>query len=247
MHYRSPEVFSLGGWSPRIPTGFHVPRGTWEHRPGRPCPFAYGAFTLYGGPFQGPSARAELCNSPGPPRLAPPVSRNPGRAIARGPLPSRPVWAPPRSLATTRGMVSFPRGTKMFQFPRFPLPAGRGVSRLSTGTGYPIGASPATLARQLTEAFRSLATPFIGLRRLGIHHVPLNAWPPHHCLHNREGGPWGFLPIRLLRCAGPGPGARPTAPPFLFTAPALPCQGGRGRTPTRTARSKGVGCHSRGR
>ena len=30
------------------------------------------------------------------------------------------VWAAPRSLAATRGIVSFPRGTEMFQFPRFP-------------------------------------------------------------------------------------------------------------------------------
>ena len=32
------------------------------------------------------------------------------------------VWADPRSLATTRGIISLfssPRGTKMFQFPRF--------------------------------------------------------------------------------------------------------------------------------
>ena len=28
VHYRSPEVFSLGKWSPQIPTGFHVSRGT---------------------------------------------------------------------------------------------------------------------------------------------------------------------------------------------------------------------------
>ena len=30
VRYRSPGVFSLGGWSPRIPTGFLVPRGTWD-------------------------------------------------------------------------------------------------------------------------------------------------------------------------------------------------------------------------
>ena len=30
------------------------------------------------------------------------------------------VWAAPISLATTLGMISFPLGTKMFQFPRFP-------------------------------------------------------------------------------------------------------------------------------
>ena len=29
------------------------------------------------------------------------------------------------------------------------------------------------LARRLTEAFRSLATPFIGPERQGIHRVPL--------------------------------------------------------------------------
>ena len=30
------------------------------------------------------------------------------------------VWAVPISLATTLGIISFPLGTKMFQFPRFP-------------------------------------------------------------------------------------------------------------------------------
>ena len=33
---------------------------------------------------------------------------------------SRPVWAAPLSLATTRGIVSSPPGTEMFQFPGFP-------------------------------------------------------------------------------------------------------------------------------
>ena len=28
VHYRSSGVFSLGKWSPQIPTGFHVSRGT---------------------------------------------------------------------------------------------------------------------------------------------------------------------------------------------------------------------------
>ena len=30
LRYRSLGVFSLGRWSSRIPTGFHVPRGTWD-------------------------------------------------------------------------------------------------------------------------------------------------------------------------------------------------------------------------
>ena len=31
VRYRSSEVLSLRGWSPQIPTGFLVSRGTWEH------------------------------------------------------------------------------------------------------------------------------------------------------------------------------------------------------------------------
>ena len=44
-------VFSLGGWSPLLPTGFLVPRGTLD--PGlRLAVFAYGALTLSRAPFQ---------------------------------------------------------------------------------------------------------------------------------------------------------------------------------------------------
>lgn len=76
-----------------------------------PCSFAYEAVTLYGGPFQGPSARAGLGNFPAYTRFGRPVSYNPRRALARMPLPSLQVWAVPRSLAATKGMVSVPRGT----------------------------------------------------------------------------------------------------------------------------------------
>ena len=56
VHYRSLQVFSLGRWSSRFPTGFHVPRGT--HESGRRLSsFAYRTVTLCGGPFQWPSAR----------------------------------------------------------------------------------------------------------------------------------------------------------------------------------------------
>ena len=47
VHYRSQSVFSLGEWSPRIPTGLHgsgrtqVPEGSFTV-------FAYGAVTLFG-------------------------------------------------------------------------------------------------------------------------------------------------------------------------------------------------------
>ena len=44
-------VFRLGGWAPRIQSGFHVSRPTWDsHR--LTTDFAYGGFTLYAGTFQ---------------------------------------------------------------------------------------------------------------------------------------------------------------------------------------------------
>ena len=43
-------VFSLGGWSPHIQTGYHVSRPT--HRAHNMCIFVYGAVTLYRAPFQ---------------------------------------------------------------------------------------------------------------------------------------------------------------------------------------------------
>ena len=43
-------VFSLGGWSPHIQTGYHVSRPT--HRAHSLCVFVYGTFTLYRATFQ---------------------------------------------------------------------------------------------------------------------------------------------------------------------------------------------------
>ena len=43
------RVFSLGGWSPHVQTGFHVPRPTRFHLKAR---FVYWAITIFGGPFQ---------------------------------------------------------------------------------------------------------------------------------------------------------------------------------------------------
>jgi len=61
------RVFSLGGWSPQIPTGFLVSRRTQvpeliRQRP----PFAYGALTLSGRPFQVTSARCRVGRATAP-------------------------------------------------------------------------------------------------------------------------------------------------------------------------------------
>ena len=50
-------VSSLAGWSPLLPTGFHVPRGTPGRRRAR-ARFAYGALTLSGRPSQAFPLRA---------------------------------------------------------------------------------------------------------------------------------------------------------------------------------------------
>ena len=60
VRYRSEAVLSLRRWSSQIPTGFHVPRGTWVAPPGSPAPFAYRAFTFCGSPFQAPSTSTRV-------------------------------------------------------------------------------------------------------------------------------------------------------------------------------------------
>ena len=44
-------MFSLGGWSPQLPTRFHVPRGTQDPSPSLQN-VHYGTLTLSGGAFQ---------------------------------------------------------------------------------------------------------------------------------------------------------------------------------------------------
>ncbi len=55
-------VFSLGRWSSRIPTGFHVSRGTRGPSRRAKC-FGYRAVTVYGRPFQATSPTLRLSDS----------------------------------------------------------------------------------------------------------------------------------------------------------------------------------------
>ena len=82
-------VFSLAGWCRLFHTGFLRSRATQDTR--RPKTHAgYGTFTHYGPPSQdgSPMCSSALCRS-----------YNPGRAS------TLPVWAPPRSLTTTWGII----------------------------------------------------------------------------------------------------------------------------------------------
>ena len=133
-----------------------MPRGTRERRQEGTEPFAYGAVTLFGGTFQGPSARLVLGNFLGL-RRAPP--RNPPRTEALE------VWAVPRSLAATDGiadLLSLPPGTEMVHFPGLALASlciQRGISQLALRGVAPFGNPRIEACLRLPEAYRSLPRP----------------------------------------------------------------------------------------
>ena len=102
------RVFSLGGWARRIHTGFHVSRATQD------------AATMKEASCKGLSpAMAALSSTFHSLLLLDVAVLQP-----RWRLATSTVWAVPRSLATTGGIIhlfSLPAGTKMFQFPALAL------------------------------------------------------------------------------------------------------------------------------
>ena len=85
------------------------------------------------------------------------------------------VWARRVSLAATPRILSLPQGTEMFQFPHLP-PTGLcvqpGVMRYHPHRVAPFGLPRINAGPRLPEAFRRVATSFIGRRRQGIHRAP---------------------------------------------------------------------------
>jgi hypothetical protein len=170
VHYRWPGVFSLGGWSPRIPPGFLVSRGTWDPRPQPAClrlpdshrlwsrvptGFAWQTGFLLG------EVTAVTSGGSHDPTQATPA----GLTLAwfrlfrvRSPL-----------LAESR-LISLPRGTKMFQFPRLP------PSKEGDGPSWPprcrirAPTDPSTLAAP--RGLSRCAAPFFGSWPQGIHPTP---------------------------------------------------------------------------
>src|SRR3954463_8294855 len=129
-------------------------------------------------------------------RLPPPPahSSNPLLASPAGYAASR-GWAPPRSLAATEGILSVPRGTEMFQFPRCPLRDRSPSARPCAGRVAPFGDPRIAGCQRLPGAFRRVAASFVGRQRQGIHHAPFMRIPD-------------FVSIRQTSWRRPQTGAR---------------------------------------
>ena len=138
------RVFSLAGWSPRIQTGFHVSRPTQAAPPYHALRL-YRTFTVYGQTFQNvPVLNMVSLERP----------YNPADAETTA------VWALSLSIATTReidNFLSFPPGTKMFQFPGLAPPTGG--ARPSTARVAPFGHPRIETCLRFPGAFRSLPRP----------------------------------------------------------------------------------------
>ena len=98
------RVFRLGEWAPRIQAGFHVSRLTQDTARPRKG-FGYGAVTLCGRPFQAVPLPLRCVTSP---------SYNP-----RGQAPWFGLFRVRSPLLAESQLISFPRGTEMFHFPRY--------------------------------------------------------------------------------------------------------------------------------
>ena len=139
-------VFSLTGWSRLVRAGFHVSRVTQDTAKPRQ------------GSCKGLSpATAELSRSSHSLSEYYVAVLLPRRCVA-----TTPVWALPRSLATTWGIIklfSLPPGTKMFQFPGFAsLHLSRDI-RPSGGWVVPFGNLGIKGHLHLPRAYRSLSRP----------------------------------------------------------------------------------------
>jgi hypothetical protein len=104
VHYRSPLVFSLAGWSPRIRSGFHVSGSTQVPTWSRSS-FAYGPLTLYGLTFQTVRLPARFV-TPRPPCGTTRLVLQPRIRNARR-LSRIRFGLSPLSLATTQGIETF--------------------------------------------------------------------------------------------------------------------------------------------
>ena len=140
----------------------------------------YRALTSCGRPFQNASTTHQLGNS---------VTGSGAPSIG----PTTPTWQRHQALPPARFglfpfrspllreslLLSFPRGTEMFQFPRFPLPAlcvQTGVTPHDGCRVSPFGHPRINAWSAAPRGFSQPPTSFIGTRRQGIHRWLFVAW-----------------------------------------------------------------------
>ena len=146
MRYRSLIVFRLGGWSPLLPTGFHVSRGTLVPAP---CP-----------PLRVRDCHPLRSGFPSLFRSRTFGYRRPSTPMIRKPS----VWPPPSSLTTTKGIEFsfFSSGYLDVSLPRVPsvrLWIHRTVTGRCPRRVPPFGYPRITACLRLPAAFRSLSRP----------------------------------------------------------------------------------------
>ncbi len=113
--------------------------------------------------------------------------------MPRLPVPTTPTWQRHRAIPPDRfrlipfrspllresQLLSFPRGTEMFQFPRFPLPVlcvQTGVTPYDGCRVSPFGHPRIEAWSAAPRGFSQPPTSFIGFRRQGIHRWLFIAW-----------------------------------------------------------------------
>ena len=163
-------MFSLGGWSLRIPTGFHVSRSTWVRLSERQGDFAYRTITFYGGSFQSLRLSPHLVTLRGSPISAPqPRNEFPRPGLGCSPFARR--------YSGNRVFFLFLEVLRCFSSPGWPPdpmnsdPDERALPR----PGFPIRASPDRSLLAAPRGLSQLATPFVASWRQGIHRSPLVA------------------------------------------------------------------------
>jgi hypothetical protein len=142
--------------------------------------FAYGALTRCGATFQNASTRHQIGNSVKGLVPLPSGPTTPNRQRHQALPPARFGLFPFRSpLLRESLLLSSPRGTEMFQFPRFPLPAlcvQTGVTPHDGRRVSPFGYPRIEAWSAAPRGFSQPPTSFIGFRRQGIHRWLFVAW-----------------------------------------------------------------------
>ena len=184
------------------PASHGVPRAPWYSGtlPGSHQIFTYGAFTLYGGSFQRPSANLMISHFPDRPQPVPATSHNPGKATLAGLTPYRFGLFRVRSPLLTESLLfSLPGGTKMVHFPPFastelcihPAMTGycpAGLPHSDTSGSQPVCGSP-----KLFAAYRVL------LRLSAPRHPPCTLSSLTKLEHSFPGESYRSNPIQLSK------------------------------------------------